>query len=146
MGSEMCIRDSSDIMGILIDVISESPRHIEFVNVSNVPFFVESRLYLPHQSLVFSLHPTMNRVAVSTNSEYVAIYTDSIHYETEIPSSIDTDQDNIPDEIDDDTFLLNVNLLSLTKNIGLHILPPSVRIIISRSTLSKDIEVKINFM
>ena len=92
----------TDIMGILVDVISESPRHIEFVNVSNVPFFVESRLYLPHQSLVFSLHPTMNRVAVSTNSEYVAIYADSIHYETEIPSSIDTDQDNIPDEIDDD--------------------------------------------
>lgn len=93
---------NSDILTILVDQISSTPRYLEFINASTLPILAERTLYLPHQSTQFALHPSMNQVAVSTNSEYIAIYTDTIPQESEIPSSIDTDQDNVPDQIDDD--------------------------------------------
>ena len=93
---------NSDTLAILIDEITSSSRHIEFINASSLPIRVDGTLYLPHQSIQFSLNPSMNQLAVATNSEYVAIYSDMVPQETEIPSSIDTDQDNVPDQIDED--------------------------------------------
>jgi len=92
----------SDTLAILVDEITSSPRHIEFINASTLPIQVKGTLYLPHQSIEFALHPSMNHVALTTNSEYIAIYTDMVPQETEIPSTIDTDQDNVPDLIDED--------------------------------------------
>ena len=92
----------SNTLAILVDEITSTPRHLEFINASTLPIQVERTLYLPHQSIQFALHPSMNHVAVATNSHYIAIYTDMVPHESEIPSSIDTDQDNVPDLIDDD--------------------------------------------
>ncbi len=89
-------------LAILVDEISDSSRRIDFVNATSLPIVIERTLYLPHKSFAFSLHPSLNKVAVSTGSEYVAIYADHVQSETEIPLSIDTDQDNIPDTIDTD--------------------------------------------
>ena len=93
---------SNHELTVLIDTITDVPRHLQFINASTLPIQVEGTLYLPHQALEFNLHPTLNQIAIATNSEFVPIYSDQILQNTEIPSAIDTDQDNIPDNVDDD--------------------------------------------
>jgi hypothetical protein len=85
---------------ILVDTVTDVPRHLLFVNASALPIQVERTLYIPHQALSFAIHPTQNRIAVATNSEFVALYADEMMQESEIPSLIDTDQDNVPDQTD----------------------------------------------
>ena len=51
---------------------------------------------------MMSLHPSGDELAIATLSNLVAFYSSSIGYESEIPNAVDTDQDNIPNDIDDD--------------------------------------------
>jgi len=100
--SQVDFYDSNHGLSVLIDAITDVPRHLQFINASTLPIQVEATLYLPHQALEFDIHPTLNQIAIATNSEFVPVYADQILQNTEIPSAIDTDQDNIPDNIDDD--------------------------------------------
>jgi len=100
--TQVDFHQSNHQLTVLVDTITDVPRHLQFINASTLPIQVEGTLYLPHQALEFNFHPYLNQIAIATNSEYVAVYADQILQSTEIPSAIDSDQDNVPDNLDDD--------------------------------------------
>ncbi len=89
-------------VAILVDKVTDTPRRVDFINTSSMPIEIYGTLYLPHKATMLSLHPTENKLAVSTDSKFVAIYAEDVPFESELPTSMDTDQDNIPDTVDND--------------------------------------------
>ena len=77
-------------------------RRVDFIDHSTLPITTTRTLNIPHKAVMMSLNPNANELAIATSSKLVAFYSDSVAIESEIPSSVDTDQDNIPDSIDED--------------------------------------------
>ena len=94
--------DDSEVAIMVPSIVGEQSRRIDFVNIDSLPIFLSRTLYIPHNMEMFSIHPTDESVAVATLSELVAFYSNSVPVETEIPTQMDTDQDNVPDNIDTD--------------------------------------------
>ena len=101
--SEISFSHDDSEIAILVPMIEgDQSRRIDFVSIDTIPISLSRTLYLPHSSQMFSLHPAEQSVVVATLSNLVVFYSSSVPTETEIPSQIDTDQDNIPDTIDTD--------------------------------------------
>ena len=96
------LHDDSEV-AILVPIIEgDQSRRIDFISIDIIPIALSRTLYIPHTSPMFSLHPSDESVVVATLSDLVVFYSSSVPIETEIPTQIDTDQDNIPDNIDTD--------------------------------------------
>ena len=96
------VHDDSEV-AILVPVIEgDEMRRIEFVSIDSIPISLSRTLQLAHRSEMFSLHPSDQSVVVATLTDLVVFYSSSVPTETEIPTQIDTDQDNIPDIVDTD--------------------------------------------
>ena len=101
--TRMSFLDSGAEIAILVpDVFIDQMRVINFISIESLPYFVSRTLQMPHQANMFSIHPTDNTIAISTNSDLVAYYSNSVTTTLEQTSLKDTDQDNIPDIYDDD--------------------------------------------
>ena len=87
-------------------LVSESDddgmRRIDFIDNSQSGLQLSKSLLLPHKVAMFSHHPSQNTLVVSTLSRLAVIYSDNFSRSMEMPFSLDTDQDNIPDTIDTD--------------------------------------------
>ena len=77
-------------------------RRVDFIGIDMEPFYLSRTMYIGHNAVMMSLHPFDNSIAIATLSTLVAFYSDSVPVEMEIPATLDTDQDNIPDSIDTD--------------------------------------------
>lgn len=94
--------DDSEIAILSSEVISPQYRRVDFVEIKSIPITTSRTLFFGHKAVMMSLHPSSNALAISTLSNLVAFYSDSVYSELEIPNSIDTDQDNLADHVDDD--------------------------------------------
>ena len=94
--------DDQEIAILSSEVVLPDFRRVDFIDYSSLPITTTRTLNIGHKAVMMSLHPNANELAIATLSNLVAFYSDSIGIETEIPNSVDTDQDNIPDTIDDD--------------------------------------------
>lgn len=79
-------------------------RRIDFIDYNTLPIETSRTLYLGHNAVMMAIHPFEETVAIATQSKIVPFYSSSISIPTEIPTTMDTDQDNIPDstDLDDD--------------------------------------------
>ena len=101
--SEISFSHDDAEVAIMVPIIEgEQSRRIDYVSIDSTPISLSRTLYIPHNMQMISLHPTEQTVAVATLSDLVVFYSDSVPTETEIPTQIDTDQDNIPDDVDTD--------------------------------------------
>ena len=101
--TRMSFLNSGTEIAILVPyVLNEQMRIIDFISIESLPYYVSRTLELPHQANMFSIHPNDNTIAISTNSDLVAYYSNSVVTILEQTSLKDTDQDNIPDIDDDD--------------------------------------------
>ncbi len=94
--------DDSEIAILSSDVELPDFRRVDYIDYSSLPITTSRTLNIGHKAVMMSLHPNSDEVAIATLSKLVSIYSESVGTETEIPTSLDTDQDNIPDSIDDD--------------------------------------------
>ena len=101
--SEISFSHDDTEVAIMVPIIEgDQSRRIDYISIDSIPISMSRTLYIPHNMQMFSLHPTDQTVAVATMSDLVVFYSDSVPTVTEIPSQIDTDQDNIPDDVDTD--------------------------------------------
>ncbi len=94
--------DDSEVAILSSEVITTQYRKVDFVEIKSTPISTSRTLFIGHKAVMMSLHPSSNALAISTLSNLVAFYSDSVYSELLIPSSIDTDQDNLADQVDDD--------------------------------------------
>jgi len=101
--TRMSFLNSGTEIAILVpDFFIDEMRVINFISIESLPYFVSRTLELPHHANMFSIHPNDNTIAISTNSDLVAYYSNTVPTTLEQTSLKDTDQDNIPDIDDDD--------------------------------------------
>ena len=94
--------DDNEVAVLVPTIVEQSSRRIDFIDIESSPISLSRTLYVSHNAYMFSLHPYDDTVAISTFSELVPFYSDSVPVESEIPTLIDSDQDNIPDSLDID--------------------------------------------
>ena len=94
--------DDNEVAVLVPTIVEQSSRRIDFIDIDSSPISLSRTLYVSHNAYMFSLHPNDDTVAISTFSELVPFYSDSVPLESEIPTLIDSDQDNIPDSLDID--------------------------------------------
>ena len=94
--------DDLEIAILSSDVILPDFRRVDFIDYTTLPISTSRTLNIGHKAVMMSLHPSGDELAIATLSNLVAFYSASIGSESEIPNAVDTDQDNIPNDIDDD--------------------------------------------
>ena len=94
--------DDLEIAILSTDVVLPDFRRVDFIDHTSLPITTSRTLNLGHKAVMMSLHPTMDELAIATLSNLVAFYSSSVGGGSEIPNTVDTDQDNIPDDIDED--------------------------------------------
>jgi WD40 repeat protein len=78
-------------------------RHIQFFNFdAEGAITTGRRVVTAHASLDFSIGPDESLLAVSTGTSMLALYSNSRIELSDMPGGIDTDQDGMPDSVDDD--------------------------------------------
>ena len=101
--SQISFTENDNEIAILSsDVVLPDFRRIDFVDIMSMPIVTSRTLYFGHVAVMMALHPNSHTVAISTMTKLVTLYSTSTYTETEIPTAIDTDQDNIPDITDSD--------------------------------------------
>lgn len=100
-GSQLSFLPGDNEIAILSsDVKIPDYRRIDFIDYTTLPIQTSRTLYFGHNAVMMAIHPFEDTVAISTRSKLVPFYSSSISTVTEIPTTVDTDQDNIPDSID----------------------------------------------
>jgi len=94
--------DDREVAILSSDVKLPDYRRVDFVDFNTMPIQTTRTLYLGHKAVMMAIHPIDETIAISTQSKLVPFYSSSIPTESEIPTAVDTDQDNIPDSIDSD--------------------------------------------
>ncbi len=101
--SQISFSQDDSQVAILVPIIEgEQSRRIDFININSTPFSLSRTMYIAHNAPMFSIHPSDESIAVATSSNLIVFYSNSVPNESEIPIGIDTDQDNIPDNVDTD--------------------------------------------
>ena len=100
-GSQMSFLPGDEEIAVLSSQVNlPDYRRVDFIDYNTLPIQTSRTLYLGHNAVMMAIHPFDETVAISTQSRLVPFYSSSISIATEIPTTMDTDQDNIPDSID----------------------------------------------
>jgi WD40 repeat protein len=95
--------DDGELVLLIPERSASEERHLQFFTLdAEGEISTGRRVVTAHVSLDFSISPDETLLAVSTDSSVLAFYSNSRMELGDMPGGIDTDQDDIPDSVDDD--------------------------------------------
>ena len=86
------MNNDSDIALLIPEFGADFTRRIQFMNIKVDGFPITNTLSIGHIASDFSIHPEINRIAISTDSRLISIYSDT-KYSTTPSNGLDTDFD-----------------------------------------------------